>query len=251
MTPRSVCREWWYRLRDLVVPDECATCGAKPPLAAPLCAPCAATVDGLTVFRRSGVLPQPIWAAGDYSGVLREMILAFKVGGRRDLAPAFGRVLALPLANARAGAARSLATPRRPATTSVTLDPVILLPIPSTRRAARERGFDHVRSLANALSRVAVNCDWYAPLSAGPRPDSAGLSITARYRAATESIRPMWSRLRRLRRLQRERPQVRLFLLDDIVTSGATLCAANAMFRRAGIRVTGAIVIASVNRRSI
>jgi len=230
--------EWWYRLRDLVIPDECAACGVAPPLARPLCGPCALTVGDLSGFRRTGVLSRPVWAAGDYVGVLREAILAFKVGGRRDLTPVLARALSVPLMTALAGPP--------PCRDGV---PVMLLPIPSTRRARRQRGFDHVRSLAVALSRGMPDGQWCSPLAAAPRPDSAGLSITARHRAAAASIRPIRGRMRWLRRLQRERPQMRMFLLDDIVTSGATLRAADAMFRRAGIGVTGAIVIASVNQR--
>ena len=199
----------------LVLPVECAGCGAPD---RSVCASCAAQLvpepssrrlpDGVTVF--SGL---------EYDGVARAVILAFKEQGRsglvRSLAPALAAALTM-------------------ASASADLAGVELVAVPGSRRARRRRGFDPVPAL---LSRAGLG---RARVFAAARPHAAQKSLSLEQRAQNlgavfELRAPVAGR--------------RFVLVDDVVTSGATLVAAGAALRAAGAEVVAAVVVASTPRR--
>ena len=154
----------------------------------------------------------PLAAAGDYDGALRTALLAYKERDRRDLA----RALALLLG----GAVESLG---RPGT--------VLVPVPSSGRARRARGGDHVLRLARLAGPV------HTPLRlVRTVRDSAGLDTAARREnlAAAMSARP---------------GRGHVVLVDDIATTGATLAEAGRALREAGYQLDGAAVVAVTRRR--
>jgi len=226
---------------DLVLPGGCAGCGGHggEPLRYGVCDGCA---GALAALRPHPTLPvpapdglPPCAALGDYHGVLRELVLAYKDRGRYRLATPLGRLLGEVVA-ALAG------EPERG---------VLLVPVPDTPTAARARHGDHLRRLARpAVARLRA-AGWSvtlaSPLRARPRPDSAGLDATARAVQARAAFR-----VRRLRALgvrQRvARTREPVILLDDVVTTGATLAAAAAKLAEAGIPVAGAAVLAATRR---
>src|SRR5690606_39666026 len=77
-------------------------------------------------------------ALGDYHGVLRELILAYKEQGRHALARPLGRLLASVVASLLPADAAG-----RQATAGV-----VLVPVPDTPAAARARHGDHMWRLA-------------------------------------------------------------------------------------------------------
>ena len=195
----------------LLLPVECAGCGS-PDRA--VCADCRAALRPEPSSRR---LPDgtPVFSGLAYEGVARSVILAFKEQGRAELA----RVLAPALAAAvvEAGAVAEL-------------EGAGVVAVPGSRRARRRRGFDPVAALlARAgLDRVRV----FAP--ARPHAAQKTLSIDERARnleGAFEVVVPVAGR--------------RFLLLDDVVTTGATLSAAAAALRSAGADVPAAAVVAS------
>jgi predicted amidophosphoribosyltransferase len=111
---------------------------------------------------------------------------------------------------------------------------VALVPVPSAAAAARARGGDHVRRLARVAGR---GCG--LPASPALRlvrsvTDSAGLGAVAR--------------ADNLRHAMAARPSAdprRALVVDDIVTTGATLREAVRALRAAGWEVSGAAVIAA------
>lgn len=173
-----------------------------------------------------------LWAAGDYVGVLRGAVLAYKERGRRDLAPVLGTALGRAVGRAVGRAAG------RPTA-------VWLVPVPSRRPVARARGGDHVRRLARVavdhLGRHGVRAGVYRALRVVGRPrDSAGLG--ARDRAA--NLAGVFAVAAR-----RAPPAgVLLILVDDVVTTGATLSEAARTLARAGLPVAGAAVVAATPR---
>src|SRR3954470_8695448 len=214
----------WNRLgadlADLVLPSACAGCGAeRVPLRSGACAPCAAALEALTPFATAPVPPPPgmpfCAAVGPYAGPLRGALLAYKEKGRHRLARPLGALLAVAVAEA---ARQAGAAPR---------EPVRLIPVPSTAQAVRERHGDHMARLsAHAVRRLRAagwDADVSRPLRALPRPDSASLDAAGRVAAAESSLRIKDDRIRVLRR----RPTIRgtLIVVDDIVTTGATLAA--------------------------
>jgi predicted amidophosphoribosyltransferase len=225
-------------LTDLVLPGGCAGCtgAAGQPLRRGVCRSCVAALAELIPHpTRPDPAPYglpPCAALGDYGGVLRELVLAYKDRGRHRLALPLGRLLALVVESLAAG-------------------PAVLVPIPDTPAAARARHGDHLWRLARPavahLRAAGYPVHLARPLRARPRADSAGLDTGARAAQAVNAFRLRPLRGAGLRRWRR-RTAAPVILLDDVVTTGATLAAATATLAGAGIPVHGAAVLAATRR---
>jgi len=228
----------WGGLADLVLPVECAGCRTgRVPLRYGVCQRCVGLLERLRPYPTRPTpappgLPRCV-ALGEYGGVLRELLLAYKERGRHGLARPLGVLLAEVVA-AAAGAPR----------------PVVLVPVPATAAAVRARHGDHLarltRHAAVRLRRVGWPVTVARPLWARPRADSATLDSAARAAAAVASFG-----LRRVRIdvLRRADPARSVIVVDDIVTTGATLAAVNHLLTRAGRPPEAAAVIAATRRR--
>ena len=220
-------------LADLVLPRTCAGCAVPGPV---LCRRCAALLarPRLATPRRVPWDFPPTVAAGAYSGAVRPAVIAFKERGRAELARPLGTALALAVA------AVSRGVPER-------TGPLLLVPVPSSRAALRTRGRDHVRE----LTRCAVTELRAAGLPAaearllrrrGRVQDSAALTAAQRRTnlAGTFVLDPGRAR---------PGPGALLVLVDDVVTSGATLTEAAAVLADAepagALPVVAAVVAAT------
>jgi predicted amidophosphoribosyltransferase len=231
-------------LADLVLPSACAGCDAERlPLRYGTCAACAALLEALRPFPAAPVPPPrgmpPCHAVGPYGGPLRSVLLAYKEKGRHRLARPLGALLAEAVAGA---AVRAGGDPRTP---------VVLVPVPSTAAAIRERHGDHMARLATHAVRRLRSAGWQAsvaqPLRALPRPDSASLDAAGRAAVAVNSLRIRESRIRVLRRAVTMKGT--LIVVDDIVTTGATMAAVTARLGEANMQVAGAAVLAATQLR--
>ncbi|MFC0681373.1 ComF family protein [Lysobacter korlensis] len=209
---RSALLDAWA----VLAPVECAGCG-RPDRA--VCRSCRAALEPALV-RRSLPDGTPAVAALDYTGVLRAMVLGYKEGDRTDTA----RVLAGPLAMAVA-AARDL-----PGGAAAEL-----VPVPTSAAAYRRRGYDPVRLLlrrarlpaCRVLRRTRGRIAQKA-LGSGERRRNAAGTMRAR--------RPLGGRT--------------FVLVDDVLTTGATLQECVRAVRAAGGVVVGAAALASTPLRS-
>jgi predicted amidophosphoribosyltransferase len=222
--PRRV-NSSWGRVRDavsglidLLLPLCCAGCGT-PGIA--WCFECARQFGGLRLLHRPLLAhAPPAYALGRYRSTARRAVLAYKESGRRDLAEPFARLLATGL---------------RAAVTSGEIDRVQwVVPAPSRPSASRRRGGAHMLRVANHLVTVLAAMGW--SISAADclamRPgtlDSAGLE-------PAERIRNLSGRLRvRPRRLPPSEASV--ILIDDVITTGATVAGCWRELDSAGVHV--------------
>jgi predicted amidophosphoribosyltransferase len=202
-------------LIDLVLPADCAGCGAPE---APWCGACAVALGQSAAPELPG--GPPVVAAGHYTGPLRTALLRYKERGRRDLAR--------PLAARLVGPLRALAPPGGA--------PVRLVPAPSRPAVARARGGDHVLRLCRALSAQCADVRVAHPLRLDRRArDSVGLD--AAHRAANLAGRIS------VRSGCSPPATDRVLIVDDILTTGATLRECCSALAGAGVRVAGALVL--------
>ncbi|MFC0028770.1 ComF family protein [Micromonospora chaiyaphumensis] len=221
----------WSDLTDLVLPAGCAGCGERVPgLRQGFCPDCVRDLEALTPApTRPDPAPAglpPCVALGPYAGALRNGLLAYKERGRHGLARPLGALLAEVVAAA--------VGPR---------GPVTLVAVPDTARAARARYGDHLDRLARHAAGRLGAAGWpvrvLRPLRASPRPDSVALDSAGRAAAAETAFR--------LRRSGGVAGAV--VLLDDIVTTGATLAAVSRVLRGAGMTPKAAAVLAATQKR--
>lgn len=206
------------------------------------CGGCAALLSGPPVRaeqgaprldRLDGVPPVPVWALTRYTGPVRDVVVHWKDRGRTDL----DRLLAPAL---RAAAARlGPALPPAPGGA-----PLAVVPVPSTGAARRARGREPVAVLARAVARGLHDAGIAArvvPALArrGAGRDQVGLGARARGRNLSGAVRMT----RRGARTLGQRSFC--ILVDDVLTTGATLAAVERALERDGHDVLGATVLAA------
>ncbi|MCL2514789.1 MAG: ComF family protein [Microbacteriaceae bacterium] len=183
------------------------------------CAGCGAPDRGLCDGCRAELA---VWHAFDYGGTARGILLAFKDMGRTDVAPALAAVLRR-LVRAAAATAPPAARGR-----------VELVAIPSTRAAYRRRGYAQLRLL---LARAGYREGRLLRI-AKQTQDQSQLNTTDRFTNREDSLTVRGTGTGRF-----------ALIVDDIVTTGATVLAADQALRNAGVEVLGVVALARTRRR--
>lgn len=215
MTPRvSAAIRAALAAAAVVVPVTCAGCGREDVALCGACRDrCAARVR---IEWMEGI---PVWFALDYANVVAHVIVSFKNDGRTGLA----RVLSDPFGRS-VDAAEASATADR-----AEPDALLVVPIPSRRASVRRRGYRPVVLLAR---HAGVRLDGRLRYTRQPLDQ---LRLGRRER--DENLRSALSADARL-------AGRRVLVVDDVLTTGATLREAARAVRAAGGIVVGAAVLA-------
>ncbi|WP_297741271.1 ComF family protein [uncultured Tessaracoccus sp.] len=200
-------------LADLLLGAQCPGCD-QPRWG--LCPECALALDvAPTLVERAGV--PTIMAANPYRPHLSNIIPRYKDDGALHIERA--------LANRLAVAVEALQLP----------SDTWLVPIPSRPSAVRARGFDHAARLAGAAARAT-----------GLR-SRRGLRRSSRGADQLELSRA--SRSQNMRASMRSTMHIgRVVVVDDIVTTGASLAEGIRALECSGVDVLAAAVIANVDK---
>lgn len=240
-TSASRARRWLGLGLDLVYPPTCALCRCAIETSAEglLCETCRAElVAGPAACPRcgsSGLAPGPaggcvrckderfhfdgVVRLGPYAGPLRSAVLRIKKPSQRALAIALGDLLAVS---------------HRPR--MATLEPDAVVPIPMHWSRRMWRGTNSPETIGERLSRhLGI-------------PSAPHLLARCRRTAPQASLSPT-KRLANVRGAFRARrhpdlPGARLLLVDDIMTTGATVNEAAKMLRQAGAAFIAIVVLA-------
>jgi len=162
-----------------------------------------------------------VYSYGSYEGTLRKLIHVFKYGGVRPLAGIFGRLMAQAL-------------PREAG-----FDMVVPMPLHWFKQW--QRGFNQAELLASEIGRK-----WNTPVKRIVRRQrvtapQAGLT-NAKRRANVQGA----FRIAGGRRLD----GLRILLVDDVVTTGATASACARVLKRAGAAHVSLLALARTDRRA-
>ena len=216
------------RVLDTALPARCPGCGAEGP---PVCAACAPALDarlelpaGIAIGLPSDV-PAPLlqleWCAL-FSGVVRSALHELKYSGEQRLALPLGRAIARRWRRVAAGGD-------------------VLVPVPVHAERRRRRGYDQAELLARAAAaELGIPC---APILERSRATIAQFDLDRSARALNVAGA---FRLRPNPPQANARPLAGrwVVLIDDVVTTGASLAACAAPLLEAGAVGVSAITVA-------
>jgi ComF family protein len=216
------------RALDLALPAACAGCGQE---GAALCRECRPALDA-RLDAQPGVpiglpadIPAPLvqleWCA-PFTGVTRRALHALKYDGERRLAPLLGAAVARRWARASLPACRGDA----------------LVPVPASPDRVRERGYDQAALIATAASaRLGLpviealvrtrSTTAQFDLDRAARRSNLGGAFGLAPADAAAMVRGRW-----------------LVLVDDVVTTGATLTACASALLEGGALAVSAVAVA-------
>ncbi|HEX4340177.1 MAG TPA: ComF family protein [Polyangiaceae bacterium] len=206
-------------LLELLAPSTCAACGVPLDVDGLLCATCDDASAPLFEALPGGI---PLVAACAYGGGVARAITRFKYGGRPDLAAPLARRLWPVVASVKPGS------------------DALVVPVPLHPHKLARRGYNQSALLAAELAKL------------------LGLRLRARALQRTRDTSEQAS-LSRVERLENVAyaidPRVALtgahvLLVDDVVTTGATVLACVRALREAGAIKVTTVAVARATERS-
>lgn len=230
-------------LADLLAPPACLSC--RTPLSShhTLCAACWGGIDfiraplcdqlgiplpydtGGRMLSAAALADPPRYdrarAVARYSGTMRILIHALKYGDQHHMVRLFGRWLAVAAAE-------------------LTAESDLIVPVPLARGKLWSRRFNQSALIGAALAReTGLAHDPLSLFKKRATPSQVGLTIEARRRNVAGAFEVHKARRERIKGR-------RILLVDDVVTTGATVEACTAALRRAGAAAVSVAALARV-----
>ncbi len=192
----------------------CLRCGA--PFGAMVCTECAGAKGGL----------DRCLAAAVFDGPVGRIVRAYKDGGERRLAAEIARIMLDAAVRAQREA------PERYGGFLTRADALVF--VPATAVAFRRRGFDHMELIASRLSgRSDIPLlDALAKRGSSDQRELGRVDRLAEAAGAYEVVLPVGGK--------------RILLVDDVITTGATMSAAASALKAAGARAVDGLAFARV-----
>lgn len=207
-------------LARLFVPANCVLCRARAGPGVPLCGGCVRDLNRSLVIRDDppeGI--DRIVSCADHAGVARDLLAAFKFRGMTGLAGLIAGFMADAAGPVAAG--------------------TLIVPVPPARLRTWLRGFDPVATLADGVADLTgAGCPTEPVLRRHGSGRQRGRGRSGRL-SDPPDIRPVEGAAGRA-------GGRRILLVDDVMTTGATLEAAAAAVRKAGC---GAVHALTFTRR--
>ena len=201
------------RLLELLFPACCVGCGRPPAALCPAC------LQRARLSATTQAPPPPLdgWVTVfAYEGAVREALARLKYRNARSALPVLAAALVERLRDAPVG-------------------PIDVVTWPPTTAARRQgRGFDQAEHLARAIGR-GLGVPVRRCLARRAGPSQTGRSAEERRRGPVFVASPV--------------PGLRVLVVDDVATTGATLATAARALRSAGARWVGGATVARTPRR--
>jgi ComF family protein len=203
-----VCERCWMSILP-ITPPLCDSCGDPLPRPVNLCASCTGR----------GRIIQRARAVGEYEGALRHIVHALKYNGRRSLA-------------------RPLAARMRASGSALIENADCAVAVPLHWRREYQRGFNQAHDLARLLG-----LPMRTPLTR-LRHTQPQVELAAHHRH--ENVRGAFGLRGSVLRRQQSVEGLKVLLVDDVSTTGATLDACAALLKTAGASEVYALTAARV-----
>ena len=193
---------------DLIYPPKCAFCGKLLRKdETDLCGKCRRTLPEISGPIKRGENFRQCWSVYDYEGAVVDSIHRFKFGGMQQYAQVYGRLIAMMLLRCK-----------------VEFDVLTWVPISKKRR--RKRGYEQTLLIAKTVA-AELGCDCVQTLKKVKDNPPQSLQKSAANRRGNV-----------LNAYQAVHPErfsgKRVLLIDDIITTGATLGECSKTLRMAG-----------------
>ncbi len=196
-------------LLDLLYPPKCVLCGRLLPDGCPsVCPRCQGSLPAAQTVLQTGKHFTYCLSPYRYDSPLRESLLRYKFSGKSGYAPAYGRLLAQAIAQHYAGQFDFLTW------------------VPVSRKRKRKRGYDQSRLLAIATAKALGDPVISTLVKSRDNPTQSSMTSARQRQSNVQNL------------YQPCHPErfagKRILLIDDIITTGATLSECSRVLLQAG-----------------